>query len=82
MELISAKVLENDIPVLIISFNTQEITVFRNRLTREIVFGKEDAIEEATYACVITLTPETLKNPLTRGVRIMDMAKHNSRAYI
>ncbi|KAG0210876.1 protein translocase subunit [Mortierella sp. GBA30] len=82
VELVSAKVLENDVPVLIISFNTQEVTVFRNRLTREVVFGKEDAIEEATYACVITLTPETMSNPLTRGVRIMDMAKHNSRAYI
>ncbi|KAI1320185.1 protein translocase subunit [Mortierella claussenii] len=82
VELVSAKVLENDVPVLIISFNTQEVTVFRNRQTREVVFGKEDAIEEATYACVMTLTPETLSNPLTRGVRIMDMAKHNSRAYI
>ncbi|KAF9182511.1 protein translocase subunit [Haplosporangium sp. Z 767] len=82
VELVSAKVLENDVPVLILSFNTQEVTVFRNRLTREVVFGKEDAIEEATYACVITITPETLSNPLTRGVRIMDMAKHNSRAYI
>ncbi|KAF9110871.1 protein translocase subunit [Mortierella sp. AM989] len=82
VDLVSAKVLENDIPVLIISFNTQEVTVFRNRQSREVVFGKEDAIEEATYACVMTLTPETLSNPLTRGVRIMDMAKHNSRAYI
>ncbi|KAF9289443.1 protein translocase subunit [Mortierella alpina] len=82
VELVSAKVLENDVPVLIISFNTQEVTVFRNRVTREVVFGQEDAIEEATYACVITLTPETMSNPLTRGVRIMDMAKHNSRAYI
>lgn len=82
VELVSAKVLENDVPVLIISFNTQEVTVFRNRLTREVVFGKEDAIEECTYACVITLTPETMQNPLTRGVRIMDMAKHGSRAYI
>ncbi|KAF9108530.1 protein translocase subunit [Mortierella sp. GBA35] len=82
VELVSAKVLENDVPVLIVSFNTQEVTVFRNRLTREVVFGKEDAIEECTYACVITLTPETMQNPLTRGVRIMDMAKHNSRAYI
>ncbi|ORZ20947.1 hypothetical protein BCR41DRAFT_303587 [Lobosporangium transversale] len=82
VELVSAKVLENDVPVLIISFNTQEVTVFRNRVTREVVFGKEDAIEEATYACVMTITPENLKNPLTRGVRIMDMAKHNSRAYI
>ncbi|KAF8941234.1 hypothetical protein EDD21DRAFT_364500 [Dissophora ornata] len=82
VELVSAKVLENDVPVLIVSFNTQEVTVFRNRLTREVVFGKEDAIEEATYACVITITPETLSNPLTRGVRVMDMAKHNSRAYI
>ncbi|KAI7820041.1 hypothetical protein BC939DRAFT_399785 [Gamsiella multidivaricata] len=82
VELVSAKVLENDVPVLIVSFNTQEVTVFRNRLTREVVFGKEDAIEEATYACVMTITPENLKNPLTRGVRVMDMAKHNSRAYI
>ncbi|KAF9358700.1 protein translocase subunit [Mortierella sp. AD094] len=82
VDLVSAKVLENDIPVLIISFNTQEVTVFRNRQTREVVFGKEDAIEEATYACVMTITPENLSNPLTRGVRIMDMAKHNSRAYI
>ncbi|KAG0002474.1 protein translocase subunit [Entomortierella chlamydospora] len=82
VELVSAKVLENDVPVLIISFNTQEVTVFRNRQTREVVFGKEDAIEEATYACVMTITPENLSNPLTRGVRIMDMAKHNSRAYI
>ncbi|KAG0326943.1 protein translocase subunit [Dissophora globulifera] len=82
VELVSAKVLENDVPVLIVSFQTQEITVFRNKLTREVVFGKEDAIEEATYACVITITPETLSNPLTRGVRVMDMAKHNSRAYI
>ncbi|KAF8980528.1 protein translocase subunit [Entomortierella lignicola] len=82
VDLVSAKVLENDVPVLIISFQTQEITVFRNRLTREIAFGKEDAIEEATYACVMTITPENLSNPLTRGVRIMDMAKHHSRAYI
>ncbi|KAF9360742.1 protein translocase subunit [Mortierella sp. NVP85] len=82
VELVSAKVLENDVPVLIVSFNTQEVTVFRNRLTREVVYGKEDAIEEVTYACVITITPETLSNPLTRGVRVMDMAKHNSRAYI
>ncbi|KAF9581071.1 protein translocase subunit, partial [Lunasporangiospora selenospora] len=82
VDLVSAKVLENDVPVLIISFQTQEVTVFRNRATREVVFGQEDSIEECTYACVITLTPETLSNPLTRGVRIMDMAKHNSRAYI
>ncbi|KAF9436507.1 protein translocase subunit [Entomortierella beljakovae] len=82
VDLVSAKVLENDVPVLIVSFNTQEITVFRNRVTREVVFGKEDAIEEATYACVMTLDPENLRNPLTKGIRIMDMAKHNSRAYI
>ncbi|KAF9971889.1 protein translocase subunit [Actinomortierella ambigua] len=82
VDLVSAKVLENDVPVMIVSFQTQEVIVFRNRITKEIVYGKEDAIEEATYACVITLDPDQLLNPLTRGVRVMDMAKHNSRSYI
>jgi import inner membrane translocase subunit TIM44 len=41
IELVAAKILENDVPVLVLSFRTQEIIVFRNAKSGEIVYGKE-----------------------------------------
>ncbi|KAI7870034.1 hypothetical protein BDF14DRAFT_1980587 [Spinellus fusiger] len=79
IELVSAKVLENDVPVLVMSFRTQEIILFRNAKSGEIVYGKEDHIEQVVYACVLTKEPEDLHNPITGGWRIIDMAKHDSR---
>ncbi|CEP17522.1 hypothetical protein [Parasitella parasitica] len=79
IELVAAKILENDVPVLVLSFRTQEIIVFRNAKSGEIVYGKEDLIEQVTYACVLTKEPEDLNNPITSGWRIIDMAKHDSR---
>ncbi|KAL1918650.1 uncharacterized protein VTP21DRAFT_2672 [Calcarisporiella thermophila] len=79
VELVTAKVLDNDVPVLVLSFQTQEVILFRNRLTREIVYGKEDHIEQVTYACVLTMREEDLQNPTTGGWRVIDMAKHDSR---
>ncbi|KAI9313415.1 hypothetical protein BX666DRAFT_684709 [Dichotomocladium elegans] len=79
IELVAAKILENDVPVFVMSFRTQEIIVFRNARTGEIAFGKEDHIEQVTYAVVITREPEDLHNSVTGGWRIIDMAKHDSR---
>ncbi|KAK9695661.1 protein translocase subunit [Basidiobolus ranarum] len=41
VEFVTAKLLDNDVPVFVLSFNTQEVIVFRNAMTREIVFGQE-----------------------------------------
>ncbi|KAI8333884.1 hypothetical protein BC941DRAFT_400754 [Chlamydoabsidia padenii] len=79
VDLVAAKILENDVPVLVLSFRTQEIIVFRNAKSGEVVYGKEDQIEQVTYACVFTKEPEDLQNPVTAGWRIIDMAKHDSR---
>ncbi|KAI8143991.1 hypothetical protein BJV82DRAFT_557765 [Fennellomyces sp. T-0311] len=79
VELVAAKILDNDIPVLVMSFRTQEIILFRNAKSGEIAYGKEDHIEQVTYACVLTKEPEDLQNPVTGGWRIIDMAKHDSR---
>ena len=78
-QLVAAKILDNDIPVLVMSFRTQEIILFRNAKSGEIAYGKEDHIEQVTYACVLTKEPEDLQNPVTGGWRIIDMAKHDSR---
>ncbi|KAI8088773.1 uncharacterized protein BX664DRAFT_331336 [Halteromyces radiatus] len=79
VDLVAAKILENDVPVLVLSFRTQEIILFRNAKSGEVVYGKEDQIEQVTYACVFTKEPEDLQNPITSGWRIIDMAKHDSR---
>jgi import inner membrane translocase subunit TIM44 len=75
----AAKILENDIPVLVLTFRTQEIIVFRNAKSKEIVYGKEDNIEQVHYACVLTKEPDEIQNPVTNGWRIIDMAKQDSR---
>ncbi|RKP09087.1 hypothetical protein THASP1DRAFT_14741 [Thamnocephalis sphaerospora] len=79
VEFVSAKVLDNDIPVLVVSFNTQEIILFRDRKTGELVHGKEDHIERVYYACVFAKHEDDLHNPVTGGWRVVDMAKHDSR---
>ncbi|KAG2223238.1 hypothetical protein INT45_006119 [Circinella minor] len=79
VDLVAAKILENDIPVFVMSFRTQEIILFRNAKSGEIAYGQEDHIEQVTYACVLTKEPEDLQNPVTGGWRIIDMAKHDSR---
>ncbi|KAG9306297.1 hypothetical protein G9A89_018180 [Geosiphon pyriformis] len=73
VELVTAKVLDNEVPVLVISFNTQEVVVFRDRLTSELVYGKEDQIEQVTYACVLTIQEDRLTDPVTSGWRVIGM---------
>ncbi|KAJ1922734.1 protein translocase subunit [Tieghemiomyces parasiticus] len=79
VDMVTAKVLENDVPVIVLSFNTQEVMVFRNRVSREIVFGKEDHIELVAYAMVLTKDPDDLANPVTNGWKVLEMAKQFSR---
>ncbi|KAI9230878.1 MAG: hypothetical protein DHS80DRAFT_26445 [Piptocephalis tieghemiana] len=79
VELVAAKILENDVPVLVISFDTQEIVLFRSKKTGKVVYGKEDEIFAVRYAAVLTKTEEDLMNKVTGGWRVIDMAKHHSR---
>ncbi|KAL7753407.1 protein translocase subunit [Sorochytrium milnesiophthora] len=78
VELAAAKVLDSQLPVLVISFTTQEIIVFRDRVTNEVKLGKEDHVERCTYAVVMTIEEGNL-NPVTRGWKVIDVAKHESR---
>ncbi|CAG8439460.1 6792_t:CDS:10 [Acaulospora morrowiae] len=78
VELFAARVLENGLPVLIISFNTQEVIVFRDKITQKIMYGRDDQIDQVTYACVIT-KQEDSADPFTNGWRIIEMAKNRSQ---
>ncbi|KAI9293193.1 import inner membrane translocase subunit tim44 [Neoconidiobolus thromboides FSU 785] len=77
VEVHSIKILEDndDLPVIIISFDTQEVVLFRNKKSKEIVFGKEDQIESVRYVLVITKTKKEMDNPLTNGYKIMELVR-------
>ncbi|RXW21685.1 hypothetical protein EST38_g4179 [Candolleomyces aberdarensis] len=72
VDVLEAKILENEVPVFIITFSTQEMLLFRNAKTTEIVVGAEDKVEQCTYVAVVTRIPEELDNELTAGWKIVE----------
>ncbi|RPD64357.1 mitochondria import inner membrane translocase TIM44 subunit [Lentinus tigrinus ALCF2SS1-7] len=78
----TGKILENNIPVFVITFATQEMLLFRNAKTGEIVVGSEDRVEQCHYAAVITRLEEELDNELTGGWKIVEMGRRSARQYL
>ncbi|KAF9048285.1 TIM44 subunit of mitochondria import inner membrane translocase [Hymenopellis radicata] len=78
----AGKILENDVPVFLITFSTQEILLFKNAKTREIVVGAEDKVEQCTYVIALTRVAEELDNELTGGWKIIEMGRRSARAYL
>lgn len=76
------KILENDIPVFVISFATQEVLLFRNAKTGEIMVGADNKVEQCTYVAVVTRVLEELDNELTGGWKVIEMARRSARAYL
>lgn len=70
------------IPVFVVTFATQEVLLFRNAKTREVVVGREDRVEQCTYAAVITRIEEELDDELTGGWKVVEMARRSARAYL
>lgn len=67
------KILENDIPVFVISFATQEVLLFRNAKTGEIMVGADNKVEQCTYVAVVTRVMEELDNELTGGWKVIEV---------
>lgn len=69
----AGKILENNIPVFVVTFATQEVMLFRNAKTREIVVGAENKVEQCHYAAVITRVEEGLDDELTGGWKVVEV---------
>lgn len=82
VDLSAGKILENDIPVFVVTFATQEILLFRNAKTRDVVVGAEDRVEQCHYAAVITRSELELDDELTGGWKVIEMARRSARAYL
>ena len=67
------KILENEVPVFIITFATQEVMLFRNVKTGETVVGADNKVEQCTYVAAITRVPEDLGNEVTGGWKVIEV---------
>ncbi|KAF8159502.1 hypothetical protein B0H34DRAFT_788695 [Crassisporium funariophilum] len=76
------KILENEVPVFIISFATQEVLLFRNAKTGEVAVGADNKVEQCTYVAAITRVPEELEDEITGGWKVIEMARRSARAYL
>lgn len=74
--------LENDLPVFLVTFATQEILMFRSAKTGEVMVGNPSGVEQCRYAAVLTLVEAELDNPETRGWKILEMARRGSGGYV
>ena len=59
--------------MFVITFTTQEMLLFRNVKTREIIVGAEDKVDQCHYAAVITRAEEELDNELTGGWKVVEV---------
>lgn len=78
VELSKLALIEDEVPVAILTFTTTEILCFRNK-KGEIKLGAEDNIQNARYSIAFTkkqiLEPDSEVNPETNGWIIIDWAR-------
>ena len=61
VDITTAKMLESngaEIPGFVVTFATQEVLLFRNAKSGEVVVGAENRVEQCTYAAVRTRVEE------------------------
>ena len=81
VDILNARLLENEIPVFIITCRTQEVHVYKDRKTGNLMAGMDDKVQLVTYAIGVTRIPEDVNNPETRGWRLIELQK-SARDYI
>src|SRR6266702_2703830 len=69
----TGRFLEDNTPVFVITFTTQEVLLFRDRKTREVVVGAEDRVEQCNYAAVVTRVEDELENEFTGGWKVIEV---------
>ena len=78
----TGKMLENNIPVFLVTFATQELLLFRNAKSGAVVVGSESDVEQCRYAMVLTRVETELDNELTGGWKVVEMARRGAKGYM
>lgn len=59
--------------MFVVTFATQEMLLFRNAVSREVVVGAENRVEQCTYAAVITRVAEEMPDEFTGGWKVIEV---------
>ncbi|CCH42212.1 Mitochondrial import inner membrane translocase subunit TIM44 [Wickerhamomyces ciferrii] len=81
VEIVSAKLLPSNIPVLVVGCRAQEIHLYRKAKTGEIAAGTESNIVMSSYAMVLTRIAEDVDDKETEGWKIMEFVRGGSRPF-
>lgn len=68
--------LNEEIPVFVATFQTQEIFCFRNAITKEIAAGSPNEVVGVNYAVVIGRVEEELDDEITGGWKVLEVSSH------
>lgn len=82
VEIAQGKMLENNIPVLIVSFQTTELMYFKDAKTGEVKVGRDDQADRCRYAVVLTRVEEELDNEVTGGWKVVELARRAEGAWM
>ncbi|KDN41343.1 Tim44-domain-containing protein [Tilletiaria anomala UBC 951] len=82
IEIVQGKMLENNIPVLVVSFSSQELMFFTDPKTGEIKAGKSDQTDLCRYAMVLTRVEEELDNEITGGWKVVELARRGQASFL
>jgi len=67
--------LNDEIPVFVATFQTQEIFCFRNAITKEIAAGSPNEVVGVNYAVVIGRVEEELDDEITGGWKVLEVSR-------
>ncbi|ONH67137.1 Mitochondrial import inner membrane translocase subunit TIM44 [Cyberlindnera fabianii] len=81
VEIVSAKMLPSNIPVLVVGCRAQEIHLYRKAKTGEIAAGHESNIVMSSYAMVLTRIAENVDDKETEGWKILEFVRGGSREF-
>lgn len=82
VDIMQGKMLDNNVPVVVVSFQTSELMYFRDAKTGEIKAGRDDQADACRYAVVLTRLEEGLDNEVTGGWKIVELARRGQAAFM
>lgn len=82
VDIIQGKMLDNNVAVLVVSFQTAELMYFRDSKTGEVKAGSDKQAEMCRYAVVLTRLEEELDNELSGGWKVVELARRGQGAFL
>ena len=85
IEILQGKMLElgpTPIPVIVLTFTTQELMYFRDPISGEVKAGNIEQANLCRYAMVLTRLESELDNELTGGWKIVELARRGQTAFM